>query len=278
MNSNLQRFYDQQSTPWMKLFYRLVYAQLPPVSGAKILDFGAGFGWTANYLAGNNQASTQISKKAQQNEKLPQNNVLAIEPNPEMVANRLDENAYEMRLGGLKTLRELPAESFDLIVCHNVLEYAVEERQKILEEFARLISTDGVISIIKHNFSGSIMQRIVFENELDEAAALIKGEFRHESNFGPISYYELPVLIQKRPNKKSIEIETSSVESSPVSDYPQLKIAKKYGICAFNRLQPNEFKYADDWIEKMFELEMMCAEREEYREIAFFQHFLLKRS
>ena len=239
MNDQLKHFYEQQSTPWMTLFYRLVAAQLPVCSGKKILDFGAGFGWTANALALNNE-------------------VLALEPNLDMVANHCETHPYEMRCGGPSELKKLPAESFDLILCHNVLEYVCDqaERQEILAEFARLVSTDGKISVIKHHFPGAIMQRIVFENHLDEAQMLLDGTANHRSSFGVIHYYDLAVLTENIP----------------------LKVDKKYGIGAFNRLQPNAFKNTGDWLEKMFRLEMTCAEKSEFRDIAFFNHLLLQKA
>ncbi|WP_374285934.1 class I SAM-dependent methyltransferase [Lactococcus sp.] len=238
MNEKLKSFYDQQDTPWMQLFYKLVYAQLPDLDGQKILDFGAGFGWTANYLAGKGQHKNQL---------------LALEPNAEMLANRLSENDYEMRMGGLLLLEKLPDATFDFIVCHNVLEYCPDERSKILSELTRVLKKGGTLSIVKHHFTGSIMQRIVFENALDEAYDLLEGSKNHHSGFGTIDYYDLEKLIKNLP----------------------LRLVKKYGIGAFNRLQPNAFKFSDDWKEKMFKLEMACSERSEYRDIAFFHHDLL---
>ncbi|WP_228386012.1 MULTISPECIES: bifunctional 2-polyprenyl-6-hydroxyphenol methylase/3-demethylubiquinol 3-O-methyltransferase UbiG [unclassified Lactococcus] len=128
MNEKLKSFYDQHDTPWMQLFYQLVYAQLPDLDGQKILDFGAGFGWTANYLAGKGQHKNQL---------------LALEPNAEMLANHLSENDYEMRMGGLLLLEKLPDATFDFIVCHNVLEYCPDERSKILSELTRVLKKVG---------------------------------------------------------------------------------------------------------------------------------------
>ncbi|MCL2113484.1 MAG: methyltransferase domain-containing protein [Streptococcaceae bacterium] len=240
MNDKLQNFYDQQTTPWMQLFYRLIYAQLPSdLTGKKVLDFGAGFGWTANHLA---------SLGA---------DVLAIEPNAEMVENRMREQSYEMHLGGLAELSNLTEASFDVIICHNVLEYAADERLEIMAEFDRLLKTDGFISIVKHNFAGSVLQRIVFENHLDEVLGMLGGTVKHNAqSFGAIEIYELADMLKNL----------------------LLRIDKTYGVAAFNRLQPNEYKFTDGWLDKMFELEMACSERSEFRDIAFFHHVLLRKS
>ncbi|MDR2977284.1 MAG: class I SAM-dependent methyltransferase [Streptococcaceae bacterium] len=237
MNEKLKNFYNQQSTPWMKLFYRLIYTQLPEMSGKRILDFGAGFGWTANHLAGLG------------------NEVLAIEPNAEMVEMRASENSYEMWIGDLETLKSLPAASFDAIICHNVFEYvAPNERAAILQEFKRLMKLDGLISIVKHNFAGSILQRVVFENALDEAYALLTGEALHDGSFGEIHTYDLPESVARLG----------------------LEALNTYGIRTFFGIQPNAFKTAPDWEDNMYKIEMEVAENPDYNSISFFHHVILK--
>lgn len=238
MNEKLKNFYNQQNTPWMKLFYRLIYTQLPEMSGKKILDFGAGFGWTANYLAGLG------------------NEVVAVEPNPEMVETHLAEHSYLMRQGDVHSLKDFPDGSFDLIVCHNVMEYveSADEKGEIMAEFMRLLAPDGAISIIKHNFNGSIMQRAVFENETEEALGLLNGTAKHSAvSFGQISYYNVSELIARLP----------------------LKVDKLYGVRTFFGIQCNEFKTAPDWADKMFKLEMEVAENPEFNSVSFFHHVIL---
>ena len=89
----------------MQLYYRMVWAQVGQLEGQKILDFGSGFGWNANHFAA-------------------QNEVVAVEPNLEMVENRQQENTYEQIVGGLSALSAFTDGSFDVILCHNVFEYA----------------------------------------------------------------------------------------------------------------------------------------------------------
>ncbi|GAB2025679.1 class I SAM-dependent methyltransferase [Lactovum odontotermitis] len=237
MNEKLQNFYNQQNTPWMKLFYRLIYTQLPETFGKKVLDFGAGFGWTANYLAGLG------------------NEVVAVEPNPEMVKPHLAEHPYLMQQGDVHCLKDFPDGSFDLIVCHNVMEYVenADERAEIMAEFMRLLLPAGAISIIKHNFNGAIMQRAVFENETEEALELLSGTVRHSGSFGPIHHYDLSELVDPLP----------------------LKLDKLFGVRTFFGIQPNEFKTAPGWADKMYKLEMEVAENPEFNSVSFFHHAIL---
>lgn len=69
MKASLKNYFDQWESPWMQLYYRMVWEQLSAeisLTDKKILDFGSGFGWNANHLA-------------------DRNSVIAIEPNSEMV-------------------------------------------------------------------------------------------------------------------------------------------------------------------------------------------------
>ena len=77
--------------PWNTLYYRIVWEQLSrmdPIINSKILDFGSGLGITANYLSKNND-------------------VIAIEPNIEMVEMRICENSYQQIIGDIEQLRQL---------------------------------------------------------------------------------------------------------------------------------------------------------------------------
>ena len=65
-------------------------------------------------------------------------------------------------------------ETFDVIICHNVFEYA-SDRADIIGEFCRLIKPDGFISIVKHNRPGRVMQMVVLLNDFERANSLLDG-------------------------------------------------------------------------------------------------------
>lgn len=117
--------------PWECLMKRIVWLQLGDIRGKKILDFGSGIGVTANYLA-------------------EHNDVTAIEPDEDSVKGRWADNQYTQIWGNTEVLQEFPNETFDMIICHNVLEYA-DDRADIVREFARILKSEGKISIVKHN-------------------------------------------------------------------------------------------------------------------------------
>ena len=224
--------------PWEKLMKQIVWQQMGEIKNKKILDFGSGNGVTADCLA-------------------KYNDVTAIEPNEESVKERWQENQYCQITGGLKELKEFKDETFDMIVCHNVFEYAKEERIEILNEFARLLKKDGFISLVKHNRPGRVMQMVVLLNDFESANSLLDGNDGMTSKFGALQYYE-DEDIEKWCDK--------------------LKITKTLGMRTFWDMQQNQELHKDsNWQQKMIEMELRVSDIEEYKNIAFFHHLFLEK-
>lgn len=234
---NINGYLDYIKTPWGRLFYRLVWYNLQ-FKDKKILDFGSGFGVTANHLAEFNY-------------------VTAVEPNKEMLEHRICDNSYEQIIGSNEKLKEMEDDSFDVILCHNVLEY-VEERGELMAEFHRLLKKDGVLSIVKHNKAGKVMHKAVFENNIDEAMSLLSGEKAVSQNFGTINEYETEELREYIAGKFTLD--------------------KVGGIRTFFGIQPNSFKSEPDWEDRMFALECAVENNPTYANVAFFQHLILSKS
>ena len=231
---NVQGYLNSIRAPWGRLFYELIWHNIE-CSGKRILDFGSGFGYTADHLA-------------------KYNHVVAVEPNKEMLEYRFSDHDYEQINGGIEVLKTMPAQSFDVIVCHNVLEY-MDNREEVLAEFKRLLKADGYISVIKHNRAGKIMQKAVFENNVDEALKLLAHEDVESVYFGMVNAYE----------------------DYQLEEYAKgmLEIDKIYGLRIFYALQKNEFKTGDEWFSKMYDLECKAGEIPEFRDIAFSHHIIL---
>ena len=223
--------------PWEKLLKQMVWQQLGDLHDRRILDFGSGSGITASHYA-------------------RCNDVLAIEPSEEAVRNRCREYPYEQRIGSTEQLKQLPDESFHVILCHNVLEYALD-REDIVREFARLLKKDGLLSIVKHNRAGRVMQMVVLLNDFDKAKALLDGQDGAASRYGTIRYYE------------DADVETW---------VNQLRIVQTLGIRTFWDLQQNqEIQKNEEWQKRMLEMEMRVSEMEEYKAIAFFHHLMIRK-
>ena len=232
---NIQGYLDMVNAPWGKLFYKLVWHNIE-CEGKKILDFGSGFGITADHFAMNND-------------------VTAIEPNEEMLKHRFCHNEYNQIVGGIETLRKTPDQSYDMIICHNVMEY-LDKRTELLCEFSRVLKSGGFVSILKHNKAGKIMQKAVFEYNINEALELIHNGIAVSVNFGTINEYD------------NCELEMYCEGS--------FEIDKIYGVRMFYALQRNELKMESDWISNMYNLECITEEIPEFRNIAFNHHVILK--
>ncbi len=238
MNEQVKSYYECLDKPWSKIFYKIVENQLNNIKGLRVLDFGNGFGILSNSLAKDNE-------------------VIGIEPNIEMIENRLQDNKYLQITGGIDKLRELDSKSFDVIICHNVLEYALE-RIDIINEFHRILKDEGFISIIKHNYNGKIMQKVVFENNVDDALSILNGGDSIAQSFGKVNYYDnLDVLKWK----------------------DGFIIDKTYGIRTFWALQQNnDIKYELSWQNKMLEAELAVSEIDDFIKISFYNHLIIKKS
>lgn len=114
----------------------------------------------------------------------------------------------------------------------------------------------GVVSIVKHNKPGKVMQKAVFEYKIEEALELIHNECGVSQNFGIINEYD----------------------NSELEEYCEgvFEIEKICGVRMFYALQRNEIKTNPDWISNMYQLECTAEEIAEFRNIAFFHHVLLK--
>lgn len=219
---------------WERLLKKIVWAQLGDIRGKNILDFGSGEGITANHFAENN-------------------NVVAIEPSEEMLVNRWVNFEYRQIQGDVTKLSDFEDNTFDMIICHNVLEY-IEDKQSILAELYRVLKPHGVLSIVKHNRAGRVMQMAVLLDELEKANELLDGKNSTASKFGAIRYYENEMISKWTPGLKNMDC---------------------FGIRTFWDLQQNQDKHnTEEWQNRMMQLEMRVSQMDEYRNISFFHHLL----
>lgn len=228
---------------WDMLMKKVVFKQIGNINGKDILDFGSGVGAAACYYAASN-------------------NVTAIEPDIDSVNARFKDNDYTQLVGSLDVLRTLKSESYDLIICHNVLEYVTDDislnevpvREQIVGEFYRLLKKGGRLSVVKHNRYGRVMQMAVLLNDFDAANRILDGENSCSAKFGVINYYD---------------------DNDIVGWCKDFDIKSIFGIRTFWDLQQNqEIQKSHDWQEKMIDLEMRVSDIDEFRNIAFFHHIV----
>jgi len=228
--------------PWGKIFYDLLFIQLdlPPFPKLKILDFGAGLGVTSNYYA-------------------KWHEVVAVEPNKEMIENRRTDNMYTIIHGGVEVVAGYENNCFDMVLCHNVLEY-VEEKESIIAELMRVLKSGGVLSLVKHNRVGRVFQTAVFKNDPKKALSLLDVNANDKSNYLGTQY-----------------IYSNDDAAKMVEKYGGT-VGRILGMRAFYALgQDNAVKYDDEWYQNMVALETAVASIDEYKKAAFLSHLLVKK-
>ena len=236
MAANVQAYLENLQQPWGQIYYDILFEQLKNIKGKRVLDFGSGFGLVASHLAKENQ-------------------VLAVEPNEEMLALRAQDYPYQQLVGSLDQLASLEDANFEVILCHNVLEY-IEDRKLVLEEFTRLLKPGGMLSIVKHNEVGRVLQTVVFENDTQKGLDLLAGQDLETHSMGLAQVYDLDAVVEDLA----------------------LEVQHYQGIRVFYGLQDNHFKGQEGWRESMLRMELAVCQESPYREIAFFQHYWLTRS
>lgn len=222
---------------WDYLLKQMLWKQLDLVRNMKVLDFGSGAGETAAHLA-------------------VANDVIAVEPSADMLVHRTP-GAYTQLQGGIELVRAMPENAYDMVVCHNVLEY-VDNKETYLKELARVVKPGGYLSLVKHNRPGRVMQMAVLLNDFEMANTLLDGGNGKTANFGDIRYYEDQDALQWLPGFTCESI---------------------WGARTFWDLQQKQECHTDaEWQRKMLALEERVSTLPQYQNIAFFHHLLMKKA
>lgn len=240
MPNGIKDYHNLVQMPWGRMFYDLIYNQLniDNLPKLKILDFGSGFGVTANHYA-------------------KWHDVTAVEPNAGMIELSYHENTYKQIQGDYSTLCEMNTE-FDVVICHNVLEYT-ENPKEIFLQLARLTKRGGKISVIKHNTLGRAMAAAVFEENPQKALDLVLENKDVGHTFGMRKLY-------------------TNDDAKKLGELNGLTLSKIYGVRTFFGLtQNNDIKFTDEWYNKMVELEIVASKIDEYKHIAFFNHLIFEK-
>lgn len=222
---------------WEKIFKEIVLKQIGPLKGKRILDFGSGIGVISSFYAASNE-------------------VIAIEPSQEAINNAWKDYSYKQIEGDISACLELEEESFDYVICHNVLEY-IDDKEKVVKELCRLLKKNGTLSIVKHNPYGRVMQMSVLLNDFSKAKNILEGGNSFSATYGEIKYYQ--------------DEDISSWCSS-------LQLVNKFGIRTFFDLQQNqEIQKEEKWQKEMIELEEKVSQIPSFYNISFFHHLIYKK-
>ena len=237
MNEDMKLYYDYTISPLGELFYQTVWSQMSDIKDKKVLDFGSGFGFTSHYLAQNNE-------------------LIAVEKDEIMIAQAQEKEAYPIINGDLDCVKKMESESYDVVVCHLVLEF-VENPEEIIGELVRVLKRDGILSIVKHNKNGRIIQALAKDYDLKDVHHLLNGGYSYSSAFGDIKYYDNESVVSWSDN--------------------QLTIQETFGVRAVASIQDGEIQQKEGWLTNMLEIEKVLCRKDEFIPIAFFNHIRLKK-
>jgi S-adenosylmethionine-dependent methyltransferase len=99
----------------------------------------------------------------------------------------LDEK-ITLKLGDAVQVANLfPAGSFDIVLCHNLLEY-VDDPNAVLSAAARVMRSDssgtGILSILVRNRAGEVLKAGITDGDLEAAERNLAAAWGNESLFG----------------------------------------------------------------------------------------------
>ena len=227
--------------PWGKIFYDIIFRQLELSDSIplKILDFGAGFCVTANHYS-------------------KHHTVTAVEPNEEMIKLSIHDNHFEVIHGGIEALSNYADNSFDIVICHNVLEY-VPDKELILKELARVLKLSGKLSIVKHNLMGRVVANAVFSDDTKAVLDLLENGDDDKCMFGNRDTYDDDFIVE-------------------LGQKYGLSIENLFGVRTFFALSKNnDIKFSQEWYDNMLELEMRTCDLCEYKNFSFFHHLIFRK-
>ena len=126
-----------------------------------------------------------------------------------------------------------------------------------MKEFSRLLKIGGTLSVLKHNRTGRVMQMTVLLNNFESANSLLDGNNSTAQKYGTINYYDDEDLLKWSDS---------------------FYIDKIFGQRTFWDLQQNQEIHKDkEWQRKMLEIENRVSTIDEFKNIAFFHHIILKK-
>jgi S-adenosylmethionine-dependent methyltransferase len=151
------------------------------------------------------------------------------------------------------------AESFDVILCHNILEY-VEDPYAILRSAGRILrGPHGLISILVRNQAGEVLKAAIQSGDLAAAQRNLTAEWGDESLYGGKVRLVSTASLQAMLAEVALAV-TAERGVRVVSDYLPATVSR------------------DDEYDRIFELERMLGLRPEFAAVARYTQCLAHRA
>lgn len=152
-----------------------------------------------------------------------------------------------------------PAESFDVIICHNVLEF-VDDPVAVLRSAARALrDRSSIISVLVRNQAGEVLKAALLNGDLAAAQRNVTAEWGDEALYGTRVRLFTPESLQAMLVASSFAV-TEARGVRVVSDYLPPKVSR------------------NDEYERILELERKLGRRREFAAVARYTHCLAHRA
>jgi S-adenosylmethionine-dependent methyltransferase len=146
--------------------------------------------------------------------------------------------------------------SFDIAVCHNLLEY-VEEPSRTLRDIARVLGNDAVVSVLVRNRAGEVLRAAIKSGDLALASANLSAETVVDSLFG-----------------QAVRVFTPADVHDMLARAP-LEVIAEHGVRVFSDYIDAE-EMTEDLYRQVFELELNLGSRPQFAAIARYIHVIAR--
>jgi len=153
----------------------------------------------------------------------------------------------------------LPEGSFDLVLCHNLLEF-VDDPHVVLHDIAKLMrDSSALLSVLVRNRAGEVLKAVIREGNLESAERGLDAEWGYESLYdGRVRLFTANEIVAML---KKVGLEVIAERGVRVlSDYLPAKVSREVDF------------------ERIFELERKLGQRPEFAAVARYSHYLARRS
>ncbi|MFZ1768881.1 MAG: methyltransferase domain-containing protein [Caldilinea sp.] len=235
---------QSQEQPWNRLRYLLVEANLQRLIGdrasLRVLDVGGGDGRDALSLAKQGHSVLILDYVS---EMLAAAARRAAEAG---VQDRIDVQLADVGAGDLPVVPD----SYDLVLCHNVLQY-LRDPAPLLHASAAALRPGGWLSLLVPNPASEALRQALQQHDLRAARASLDATTHRTILFdAEVHLVELPALWDR----------LAAAGLVPV-DY--------YGVrCVNDYLHDDERKFSEEGFVQLLALELAMGQRSPYRDIA----------
>jgi 2-polyprenyl-3-methyl-5-hydroxy-6-metoxy-1,4-benzoquinol methylase len=248
--SDAKRYAEYLKTPEGRLRIDLTLATvqefLPPTSGVeslRALDIGGGTGAAALRLA-----------RLGINVTVFDSSVAMLELAEKTIAEAELSAKVKIQLGDIGQLStNFEAASFDVILCHNVLEF-VDDPAEVIRSAVRLMrNSSSILSVLVRNQAGEVLKAALLNGDLTEAERTLREGWGQESLYGG-----------------KVRLFTPEGLETILTD-AQLTLKAQRGVRVFADYLPEQISRSAEY-ERILALERTLGKRKEFVSVARYIH------